>query len=100
MTAYLYTCRHSDPVDLGKILEKVYDSLLSASTEGRENVDVSYSSQGPLPGNRPPDGYPPVPPLVVAPPPLKPGTATQVEVEKGSDHFIPDPKTGTLLMVV
>jgi general secretion pathway protein D len=99
MTAYLYTCRHSDPVDLSKVLEKVYVSLLSASTEGpRENVDVSFSQQGNPP--RAPDGYPTQPPLVVAPPPLKPGVTSQLEIEKGSDHFIPDPKTGTLLMVV
>ncbi|MGE0671279.1 MAG: type II secretion system protein GspD, partial [Parachlamydiales bacterium] len=38
--------------------------------------------------------------LVVSPPPLKPGSSSTVELEVGNDHFIPDPKTGTLLMVV
>jgi general secretion pathway protein D len=99
MTAYLYTCRHSDPVDLGKVLEKVYASLVAVQQEGKEGVvDMSYMSQGNP--TRPPDGYPPAPPLVVAPPPLKAGVTTHLEIEKGSDHFIPDPKTGTLLMVV
>src|SRR6185437_3196609 len=43
----------------------------------------------------------PTPPLVVAPPPLKPGVATTVDIEQGfSEHFIPDPKSGTLLMTV
>jgi general secretion pathway protein D len=99
MTVYLYTCRHSDPIDLAKVLEKVYASLLASPAEGqRESTEVTYATQGQVP--RTPDGYATSPPLVVSPPPLKPGVSAQVEVEKGSDHFIPDPKTGTLLMVV
>ena len=49
---------------------------------------------------RTPDGYAPTPPLVVSPPPLRAGNSSQVEVDEGTDHFIPDPKTGNLLMVV
>lgn len=99
MTVYMYQCRHSNPDDLAKVLEKVYNSLLLASTEANKEVDVNFASQGPA-FKAPPDGYPPTPPLVVAPPPLKVGNTASLEVEQGSDHFIADPKTGNLLMVV
>jgi len=98
MTVHLYTCRHSDPTDLSKILEKVYSALLVASTDVKESLEFSYMQQG-FP-YRPPDGYAPTAPMPVAPPPLKGGSAAQAEVESGADHFIPDPKTGNLLMVV
>jgi general secretion pathway protein D len=99
MTVFLYTCRHSDPADLAAMLEKVYVSLLSVLPDaGRETVEVSHTTQ---PGTRPPDGFPQVPPLIVTPPALKPGSISETEiVESSSDHFIPDPKTGNLLMVV
>jgi len=102
MTVYLYPCKHSDPTDLSHVLEKVYSSLLYAAPEGaKESVEVNYAMQGaPI---RTPDGYAPTPPLVANPPsPMKPAASSQVEVEQsqGTDHFIPDPKTGTILMVV
>ncbi|MES2200345.1 MAG: hypothetical protein V4489_09300 [Chlamydiota bacterium] len=98
MTVHLYTCRHSDPTDLSKILEKVYSALLVASTDVKESTDFSYNQQGfPF---RTPDGYSPAAPMPVAPTPLKNGSSAQAEVESGADHFIPDPKTGNLLMVV
>jgi general secretion pathway protein D len=99
MTIYLYPCRHSNPDDLAKVLEKVYNSLLLASTEANKEIDVNFASQGPQ-FKTPPDGFPPTPPLVVAPPPLKIGNTASLEVEQGTDHFIADPKTGNLLMVV
>ena len=98
MTVHVYTCRHSDPNDLAKVLEKVYNALLVSSTEAKENYDVSYSSFGNQ--FKTPDGYSPSQPLPVTPQPLNPGSTARVEVEGGSDHFIPDPKTGNLLMVV
>ncbi len=99
MTVYLYQCRHSNPEDLSQVLEKVYNSLLVSSTEANKEMDVSFNSQGPL-FKTPPDGYPPTAPLVVAPPPLKAGSTASLEMEQGADHFIADPKTGNLLMVV
>lgn len=99
MTVYLYQCRHSNPEDLSKVLEKVYNSLLVSSTEANKETEATFNSQGPL-FKAPPDGYPPTAPLVVAPPPLKTGNTASLEVEQGTDHFIPDPKTGNLLMVV
>ncbi len=99
MTVYLYQCRHSNPDDLAKVLEKVYNSLLVSSTEANKEMEATFNSQGPI-FKAPPDGYPPTAPLVVAPPPLKLGNSATLEVEQGTDHFIPDPKTGNLLMVV
>lgn len=99
MTVYLYPCRHSSPNDLAQILEKVYTSLLAASSDTKKEAELNYSAPG-TPFKMPPDGYPPVPPLVVAPKPIHSNTLSTVEIDYGSDHFIPDPKTGTLLMVV
>lgn len=103
MTVSMYHCKHSNPEDLSKVLEKVYNSLLLASTEANKEIDVSFASQGPQFKTPPSEGYPPaaqVPPLVVSPPQLKVGSSATLEIEKGSDHFIPDLKTGNLLMVV
>ena len=99
MTVYLYPCRHSSPNDLAQILEKVYTSLLATSSDTKKEAGLNYSAPG-APFKIPPDGYPPVPPLVVAPKPINSNTLSTVEIDYGSDHFIPDPKTGTLLMVV
>lgn len=99
MTVYLYQCRHSNPDDLSKVLEKVYNSLLVSSTEANKEVDLSFNANG-GPFKNPPDGYPPTSPLVVSPTPLKSGTSASLEMEQGADHFISDPKTGNLLMVV
>ncbi len=99
MTVYLYQCRHSNPDDLAKVLDKVYNSLLMSSTEANREIDINMATQGPQ-FKTPPDGFPPTPPLVVAPPPLKIGSTASLEIEQGSEHFISDPKTGNLLMVV
>jgi general secretion pathway protein D len=100
MTIHLYTCRHSDPTDLSVVLEKVYMSLITAHQEPvLKDTDASFSSQ--VQGVKPPDGYPPMAPLVVQPAPLKPGLTAKLDVEQSSaTHFIPDPKTGTILMTV
>ena len=99
MTVHVYTCRHSDPNDLAKVLEKVYSAIVASSLDARDVTDFSYSQQG-IPF-RTPDGYAPAPTLPVVPPPLKQGSSAQLEVEGGgAEHFIPDPKTGNVLMVV
>ncbi len=101
MTVFLYQCKNSDPVDLAQVLEKVYVSLIHANAEGpTKETDYNFSAQN-SGGGRVPEGYPPTPPLVVSPPPMKPGVMAQLEVERGyTEHFIPDPKTGSLLMTV
>jgi general secretion pathway protein D len=101
MTIYHYTCRHSDPNDIAEVLEKVYSSLIFAGQEGvPQESEYTYHSQ--IQGAKaPPDGYPPAQPLVITPPPLNPGITTKVEIEQNvPGHFIPDPKTGTVLMTV
>lgn len=100
MTVFIYSCRHSDPSDLAKVLEKVYVSLLWTSPEAPKETEISYAAQSPT-GRVPPDGYPSVPPLVVSPTPTQPAASSQTKIEEyRSDHFIPDPKSGNLLMVV
>lgn len=102
MTVFLYSCRHSDPTELSKVLDKVYTSLLYAVPEGeRDNYEMTYSLQGPA-AVRPPDGYAANPPaLANPPPPARPSVVSHLEYEEqGSDHFIADPKTGTILMVI
>ncbi|MBI2742322.1 MAG: type II secretion system protein GspD [Chlamydiales bacterium] len=101
MTVFLYSCRHSDPTELAKVLDKVYTSLLYAAPEGEsDSYEINYALQGP--GVRPPDGYAPNPPaLANPPPPARPSIVSHLEYEQGgSDHFIADPKTGTILMVI
>ncbi len=98
MTVFLYSCRHSNPEDLSKVLEKVYGSLLSTADLAQDNLEANYSSRGTLLPS--PDGYAPVPPLTVPSPSFRPEVSTRLEVEQGMDHFIPDVKTGNLLMVV
>jgi len=100
MTIFLYECRHSDPIQLAEMLQKVYVSLLTTVPVGAgENVELTYSLHGS--GSRsPPDGYAASPPLVVQPPPLRPGFSAKTEMDKELEHFIPDPKTGSILMAV
>ncbi len=96
---FIYACKHSDPADLAEMLEKVYISLLTVPSEdSHENVDVNFHAQSQR--GRTFDGYETNAPLVVAPQPLNPGMSARLEIEQGIDHFIPDPKTGNLMMVV
>ncbi len=62
MTVYLYQCRHSNPEDLSKVLEKVYNSLLVSSTEANKETEVNFNAQGPQ-FKAPPEVIPPQPPL-------------------------------------
>ncbi|MDN3506149.1 MAG: hypothetical protein P0S96_02865 [Simkaniaceae bacterium] len=97
MTIYIYNCKHSDPNDLAKVMDRVYYSLFHAIPENRENVEINSTVRAP---NLPPDGYANAPGLTVPPQRFKPGVETNLEVDIDSEHFIPDPKTGNLLMVV
>lgn len=99
MTIYIYNCRHSDPNDLAKVLDKVYYSIFHAVPESRENLDVSYNARGAA-LQAAPDGYAQAPGLTVPPQRFKPEIDSKLEVEQNIEHFIPDIKTGNLLMVV
>ena len=94
MAIYHYTCRHSDPIDLSAMLEKVYATLVTmAGDDSHDGVDVSISGQGSQKVG--PEGFP-MPMKTV-----QSGASASIEVEPtGVEHFIPDPKTGSLLMVV
>ncbi|NGX26835.1 MAG: Type II secretion system protein D [Chlamydiae bacterium] len=97
MTIYIYNCKHSDPIDLAKVMDRVYYSLFHAVPEFRENIDVTAQVRA---QNVPPDGYANAPGLTVPPQRFKPEIETKIEIDIDSEHFIPDPKTGNLLMVV
>ena len=99
MTIFIYNCRHSDPVDLAKILDRVYYSLFHAVPDFRDNLQIDYTARGSA-IQSPPDGYSQAPGLTVPPQRFKPEIDTSIEIEQNSEHFIPDPKTGNLLMVV
>jgi general secretion pathway protein D len=99
MTIYIYNCKHSDPKDLATVLDKVYYSLFHAIPDFRENVDFQYTAKGASLQSAP-DGYAQAPGLTIPPQRFKPEIDSSLEVEVNSEHFIPDPKTGNLLMVV
>jgi len=107
MTVFSYTCRHSDPLEVSDVLEKVYVSLIYSGIRGEEPKPHGQ----PIPPPRPLDpetGQPVVPPLY-GPPPYSPVVsplsvvAASIESQKDKSHttnFIPFPKTGTIMMVV
>lgn len=99
MTIYIYNCRHSDPNDLAKVLDKVYYSIFHAVPESRENLDVNFTARGSA-LQAAPDGYAQAPGLTVPPQRFKPEIDSKLEVEQNIEHFIPDVKTGNILMVV
>ncbi|MCB1072956.1 MAG: hypothetical protein H7A41_02830 [Chlamydiales bacterium] len=107
MTVYWYNCRHSDPIDLAEVLEKVYTALIYSGIEGQEPTPEMY----PIPPTRPhetppepqlsPPTYGPPPYSTVAHPPT--AVAATIESQKEKSHttnFIPYPKTGAIMMVV
>jgi len=107
MTVFWYTCRHSDPLDVADVLEKVYASLIYSGIEGQTPVPEG----SPLPPTRPfdpppepqlsPPTYGPPPYSTVAHPPT--AVAATIEAQKKKSYttnFIPDPKTGSVMMVV
>jgi general secretion pathway protein D len=97
LTVFLYPCRHSDPTDLAKLLSKVYSSLILTSTDPTKEIELSLQNRN---NGTPPDGYAQTPTLMINPKPIQAANTTDLEVQQGIDRFIPDPKTGTLLMVV
>lgn len=98
MAIYHYTCRHSDPIDLSSMLEKVYATLVTiAGDDSHDGVEVAMNLQGAqrmgpeaFQGGALPAGKS-----------VQGGASASIDVEPtGVEHFIPDPKTGSLLMVV
>lgn len=107
MTVYWYNCRHSDPIDVAEVLEKVYTSLIYSGVDGQEPLP----EQAPIPPPRaqelPPE--PQLSPPTYGPPPystvVHPPTAVAATIEAQKEksyttNFIPYPKTGAIMMVV
>jgi general secretion pathway protein D len=97
---YWYSCKHSSPEDVAKVLDQVYDSLRSAVGEKKEEKPVV-----PAPPPTPPaqECISPLP-IPTMPGFTPPSFAAPVGIEGESQtafgHFIVDPKTASVLMVV
>ncbi|MBI3211168.1 MAG: type II secretion system protein GspD, partial [Simkania negevensis] len=109
MTVFWYTCRHSDPIEVAEVLEKVYASLLYSGVEGeRPNPEAHplppTRSEKPAPDGKfnPPNYGPPPYSSVVNPPVAVAGTIESQKKQQRSytTNFIPYPKTGSIMMVV
>lgn len=118
VTIEWYQCRHSDPIDLSEVLEKVYASLgiaknsLKGNHQGSENnggnkkcatnVDVDVDIKEEHPGYNIFDAYNDAynMPRAVNPPVVTLGKLADQLQKQTSKHFIPYPKTGSILMVV
>lgn len=106
MTVHWYTCRHSDPIEVANVLEKVYASLLFSSTEAGEkdlldrefpHVADELNLQYPQPAiTYGPQG----PAAVVNPPIVIPGKLDDQKKKMNTFNFIPYPKTGSIMMVI
>lgn len=107
MTVFSYTCRHSDPLEVAEVLEKVYTSLIYSGIRGEEPKPQGSS----LPPTRSlePEAGPQLSPPTYGPPPyssvVSPLTAVAATIEAQKEksyttNFIPFPKTGTVMMVV
>lgn len=96
LVVFWYTCKHSDPVDLAEVLEKIYESLTHSDFAKKEKTDSFQPSVLGMEKNPALNFTPGMP---VAPPFMQPGV---IEAKKVSaqGNFIVDPKTGSLLMVV
>ncbi|CCB87977.1 hypothetical protein [Simkania negevensis] len=106
MTVFSYTCRHSDPLEVSDVLEKVYASLIYSGIRGEDPRPPSQ----PLPPPRQHDdprepavpsqyGPPPYSP-VISPLPAIAGNIQSQQEKSFTTNFIPFPKTGTIMMVV
>lgn len=106
MTVHWYTCRHSDPVDIANVLEKVYLSLIFSGTDSgeKELMDREFPNMGPdlnLEFPQPPITYgPPGPPPIVTAPMVVPGKLDDQKKKTSTFNFIPYPKTGAIMMVI
>jgi len=113
MTVYWYSCRHSDPVGLSDVLERVYISLVGHALEGsnippppappkeeKKPGEVCNVPQYPdMPASLPTYG-PPVCPPTIQPSPVQAGTVNDQMQSSTTQNFIPYDKTGAIMMVV
>lgn len=106
MTVHWYTCRHSDPIDIANVLEKVYLSLIFSGTEAgeKELMDREFPNTNPelnLEFPSPATTYgPPGPQPIVTAPVVIPGKLDDQKKKSNTFNFIPYPKTGAIMMVI
>ena len=107
MTVFWYTCRHSDPLDVADVLEKVYASLIYSGIEGQkptpegESLPPTRSLEPPPEPQLSPPTYGPPPYSSVVHPPTAVAATIEAQKERSyTTNFIPDPKTGSIMMVV
>ncbi|MCP5505570.1 MAG: hypothetical protein H7A38_01640, partial [Chlamydiales bacterium] len=107
MTVYWYNCRHSDPIDVAEVLEKVYASLIYSGVEGQEPLPEQApfpplrSHESPPEPQLSPPTYGPPPYSTVVHPPTAVAATIEAQKEKSTTtNFIPYPKTGAIMMVV
>ncbi|MBM3192115.1 MAG: type II secretion system protein GspD, partial [Chlamydiae bacterium] len=106
MTVHWYTCRHSDPVDIANVLEKVYVSLIFSGTDSgeKELMNREFPSSAPelnLEYPQPPITYGPQGPApIVNAPMVIPGKLDDQKKKTNTFNFIPYPKTGAIMMVI
>ncbi len=102
MAVYWYTCKHSDPIEVAAMLEKVYASLIGTivDTPGEE----PSKAQRELKKEESKTAYPtygtPSAPPVVTTPVTVPTTAAAQKVISTSQNFVPYPQTGAIMIVV
>lgn len=102
MTIHWYTCKHSDPVELCALLEKVYLSLLGMPSEGpgeRPSKARIKREKQEKKTEYPTYGSPAAPP-VVSPPVASATTAQAEKVISTTRNFVPYPQTGAIMMVI
>ncbi len=107
MTVYWYTCRHSDPLDVAEILGKVYASLIYSGIEGQAPrpegslIPPTRLLESSLEPQLSPPTYGSPPYSTVVHPPTAVAATIESQKEKSfTTNFIPDPKTGSVMMVV
>lgn len=102
---FWYACKHSEAEDLAKVLNLVYRQLISSPSltggQGKEKKnnpkkeEIIIKKEESYAGATPPDS------LVVSPSMVTPGDSTkQQKSHEIGEHFIVDPKTNSLIMVV
>jgi general secretion pathway protein D len=99
MTVFWYTCKYSDPEELGSVLEKVYDSLGSITLSDTKNVSIGMNKDKPEGINK--ETKQESPTLAVQPVQVEPGRAIVKNSTKDKNHhFVVDTKTNSIMMVV
>ena len=102
-TIYWYACKHSDGVELAKVLSQVYTKLgqlhshlQKSSPENQVNQSITIDEPTPPPLPDTPDNAP----LIVSPQPLVVKDQTKKKADSIHENFIVDQKTNSIVMVV